>query len=63
MRSGQGQTPGTTSLDKFRELRTLETMYAKACQHDAVATSCAVTYFAMTALKDAPHPDFRGTRR
>jgi hypothetical protein len=57
--AAEGQRPGATSLDKFRDLRTLETMYAKARRHDAVVTSCAVTYFAMTALRDAQHPNFR----
>jgi hypothetical protein len=55
----EGQSLGATSLDKFRDLRTLETMYAKARRHGAVVTSCAVTYFTMTALKDAQHPEFR----
>jgi hypothetical protein len=58
--SDRGDRP-VTSLAQFRDLHTLETMYAKARasrEGDDVVTSCAVTYFRMTALRDADHPDF-----
>jgi len=42
-----------------RDLHILETMYGKARHNDVVA-SCAVTYFRMTAMRDARHPDFLG---
>ncbi len=53
------QELANTSRER-RDLHVLESMYAKARQHNEIVVGCAVTYFRAQALRDANHPGFLG---